>query len=189
MKRNMSVVAIALGLVFLSTVPSASASREQTWSGYTSQGTAHDGYYVQFTVVTRNGKSFISDIFMEFLLTCSKTGAQFGFGSGFSGWNTPVVGGRFNFFFYGITDLDAMSGHIGNERAAGKLHGDLPALTSFAEWVPTDADLCASGGQTWTAYRIGGSRPALGAARQIQITHTRHADGTVSQTMRLSGEG
>jgi hypothetical protein len=139
-------------------------------------------------VVTQNGKSFISDIYMEFLLTCSKTGAQFGFGSGFSGWNTPVVDGRFKFFFYDITDFESMSGHIGKERASGGLQGALPTLTALAEWVPLDAELCASGEQTWTAYKVGG-RPAPAITRQIQIMHARHADGTVSQTMTVSGGG
>jgi hypothetical protein len=82
-----------------------------------------------------------------------------------------------------------MSGHIAKQRASGGLQGALPALTSLAEWVPLDAEMCASGKQTWTAYKVGGRGPTPAVTRQIRIMHVRHADGTVSQTMTVSGGG
>lgn len=187
MKRVIAIIAIVVAVLTVAAIPtSAKPAGTTSWVGRTSQATAAYPFAADFTVVTRNGKSFIGDLYVEFLLTCEKTGALIGFGSGYSGFDTPIIDGDVRFLDNSIWDYVAWSGHIGRNHASGKLEGALPAMTSIAT-EKMGADLCPSGPQTWTAHPgpwTPGDQPKIVA--RVRIMAVKHPDGTVTRTRTVS---
>jgi hypothetical protein len=177
MRTRSLFVGLLLVLGMLAYTPGAYAGGVQTWQGQTGQGLPMD-----FMLVTSHGETVVHEWDFEFLLLCVKDGVLIDFGTGYSGFDVPVVDGKFSFTndFFLPFDYFTWKGTINGDEAHGTAKEVSPGLTR-----KLNGEACTSGTPQWNATPSGAPAPTQHVIR-IRVDVVKHPDGTISRTMTRS---
>ena len=174
MKRLASLIVLAV-VATLTLGSGASASTSFYYAGKTSQK-----FDLLFQDVRVSGSEFVVPFSFDANITCPA-----GLGNGeaefdFSGFEVPVVNGRFSLVENDPSARFHWDGKINNKSAAGTLGIAFPAFTDSGRAVA-----CTSGDVTWKASKLvpASRRSQTAATAKYRIDVSRNASGAISVTV------
>jgi hypothetical protein len=172
MKRAISVIALA-AVAMVTLGSAASASKSVYFVGKTSQK-----FDLLFQDVRSPSGEFVSPFELDANITCPA-----GLGGGeasftFSGFEIPVVNGKFSFVENDPDTRFHWDGTINAKKSTGTLGIAFPAFANSGKPVS-----CTSGAVTWKASELVPARQGAAASPAFRINITKDASGAISVTV------
>jgi hypothetical protein len=166
-----TVLGLMLGMV-AAFGPNAAAATRTWYAGHTAP---HQP--LLFSIAEkRNGTQVFSPVFIDFTFTCPVSGDVIGAEFSFSGFEEPVVNGKFDLNLSDpLFQRFDWSGKLGDASATGHLDAGLPAYDGAGGLQD-----CASGDAKWHAKALLSqlTRPA-GTVGRIVVSVTKSPDGSI----------